>query len=158
MRYQVPQFIEIEDKIFGPLTFKQFIYVGGSVGISFLIWKTMPPIIALFFIMPVGGFGFALAFYKVNNRPFVNAMENGIKFFFSDKLYLWQKKQKKVKRKKEEEGREEINFIPKLSDSRLKDLSWSLDIQDSLYAGVTPGVKKASIKAKDAMLRRKLNS
>ena len=27
MQYQVPQFIEVEDKIFGPLTFKQFLYI-----------------------------------------------------------------------------------------------------------------------------------
>ena len=35
MRFQVPQFIEIESKIFGPLTFKQFIYLAGGGGRNF---------------------------------------------------------------------------------------------------------------------------
>ena len=34
MRFEVPQFVDIEDKIFGPLTFKQFIYIAGGAGVS----------------------------------------------------------------------------------------------------------------------------
>jgi len=32
MRFEVPQFIEVEDKIFGPFTWKQFIYLMGGEG------------------------------------------------------------------------------------------------------------------------------
>ena len=42
MQFQVPQFIEIEDKIFGPLTFKQFIYLAGGVGASIVLWLYIP--------------------------------------------------------------------------------------------------------------------
>jgi len=35
MRFEVPQFIDVEDKLFGPLTFTQFVYLAGSGGISF---------------------------------------------------------------------------------------------------------------------------
>jgi hypothetical protein len=31
MQFRVPQFIDIEDKLFGPLTFKQFIYLAGEL-------------------------------------------------------------------------------------------------------------------------------
>ena len=40
MQFQVPQFIETEDKIVGPLTLKQFGYIGGAatvVGLLFLV-------------------------------------------------------------------------------------------------------------------------
>ena len=80
MRFQVPQFIEVEDKIFGPLTLKQFIYLAGGGGLSFLVYAflhsltlSLVPIIA---IMAVSA---ALAFYKVNNKPFVNVVEAAFK-------------------------------------------------------------------------------
>ena len=38
MQFQVPQFVEVEDKIVGPLTLKQFLYVGGAVGASLLLF------------------------------------------------------------------------------------------------------------------------
>lgn len=37
MQFQVPQFIEVEDKIFGPLTFKQFVYIAGGVALMYLL-------------------------------------------------------------------------------------------------------------------------
>jgi len=138
MKYQVPQFIEIEDKIFGPLTFKQFVYVVGTLGASFLLWKSLPSFFAILLIIPVGGFGFALAFYKVNSLPFIDVMENAIRYSLSSRLYLWKKEEKKkVNDKKNKEISEEINYAPKLSESKLSDLSWSLDIHDSLYSGVS---------------------
>ena len=42
MRFQVPQFIEVEDKIFGPLTFKQFVYVTGGVGLAVILFLFLP--------------------------------------------------------------------------------------------------------------------
>ena len=38
MRFSVPQFIDVEDKIFGPLTLKQGIYRVGAVGAAYLIY------------------------------------------------------------------------------------------------------------------------
>ena len=34
MMFSVPQFIDVEDKIIGPLTLKQFIYLAGGAGLS----------------------------------------------------------------------------------------------------------------------------
>ena len=41
MQFQVPQFIETEDKIIGPFSIKQFIYVGAAIGISFMLYFTV---------------------------------------------------------------------------------------------------------------------
>ena len=62
MRFQVPQFIEIEDKIFGPLTFKQFIYIAGSIGIGVIAFAFLPTFIAIIIALPVAAFGAMLAF------------------------------------------------------------------------------------------------
>lgn len=134
MRFQVPQFIEIEDKIFGPLTLKQFIYLAGGGGISFVIYTIIPYLyLAIFFIIPVMAFSLALAFYKVNGKPFIFMVESAIKYILADKLYLWEKKEKQAARKDEADkiGLSPLK-VPKLSESKLKDLTWSLDINENI--------------------------
>ncbi len=135
MQFQVPQFIDVEDKIFGPFTFKQFIYLLGGAGGSFALYKLLPIYIALPIILPLAGLALALTFYKVNNRPFINILESGFNFYISSRLYIW--KQRKPEKKKVEDKKPEndvsldnFNYMPKLSNSRLKDLSWSLDVLD----------------------------
>ena len=134
MKFQVPQFIEIEDKIFGPLTLKQFIYLAGGGGISFVIYSLIPYIVvALFFIIPVMVFSAALAFYKINGKPFIFILESAVKYVFSNKLYLWQKREKPIIKKENlPDGNSTLLKIPKLSESKLKDLTWSLDINENI--------------------------
>jgi len=135
MRFQVPQFIEIEDKIFGPFTFKQIVYIAGSAGIAFVLWTFLPHFIAILVGGPIIAFGLALAFYKVNKRPFINVVESAFTYVISSRLYIWKKGVKKIQKKETvEKPKKEITYVPKLSESKLKDLSWSLDIQESIYS------------------------
>jgi|SRR5581483_12202064 len=132
MRFQVPQFIEVEDKIFGPLTLKQFIYLLGGAGISFIIYNIIGSLfISVILILPVMAFSLALAFYKINNKPFINVVESAFYYFFGSKLYIWKKVEKSVVAKKVEQAQAPDFYVPKLSDSKLKDLTWSLDIKQS---------------------------
>ena len=128
MRFQVPQFIEVEDKIFGPLTFKQFIYLAGSVGIAVVLYALLPHFIAIILALPVLALGASLAFYKVNGKPFIFFVESSVKYYIGSKLYIWKKEDKKpVARVEKREDAPQV-YVPKLSQSKLKDLAWSLDI------------------------------
>ena len=133
MQFQVPQFIEVEDKIFGQLTLKQFIYLIGGAGLSFIIYTLIGSLIwSIVFILPIMGFAVALAFYKVNNKPFINVVESAFKYYFGGKLYIWRKKDKLIEKKVESDAVDTSSFyVPKLSDSKLKDLTWSLDIKQA---------------------------
>jgi len=134
-RYQVPQFIEVEDKIFGPLTFRQFVYLAGGVGFLVILYSFLPTFLAILIGGPVAIFGIALAFIKINNRPFIGVVESFLRFGLNKKLYLWKKEQKKITKKEAIEKAAPILHVPKLSESKLKDLAWSLDIKESIYAG-----------------------
>jgi len=135
MKFQVPQFIEVEDKIFGPFTFKQMVYIAGSIGVAFASWTFLPKPIAILVGGPLVALGFMLAFYKVNKRPFINVVESAFKFFFNNRLYVWSRKDQEIKREAKKEARKQVvPYVPKLSESKLKDLSWSLDIQESIYS------------------------
>lgn len=134
MRFQVPQFIEVEDKIFGPLTLKQFLYLAGSLGMAFVAYSLIGNIfISIFLIIPIVALGLGLAFYKINNKPFIFVLEAAVKYYVGDKLYIWRKKDKEIVAKKAEDASMDLSnlYIPKLSDSKLKDLTWSLDIKQS---------------------------
>ena len=76
MQFQVPQFIEVEDKIFGPLTFKQFVYIGGGVGADYLLWRLLPIYVAGPLMLAVAAAAAALAFMQYNGRPFIVAAES----------------------------------------------------------------------------------
>ncbi len=131
MRYQVPQFIEIEDKIFGPLTLKQFIYLAGGGGFCYLIYAFLPWFLSYPLILIVAGFATALAFYKVNQKPFINIVEAAFKYSLAKKLYIWKKAEKKAVAKEVVMGKEmPAMYVPKLSGSKLSDLAWSLDISE----------------------------
>ena len=138
MQFQVPQFIEVEDKIFGPLTFKQFIYVGGGLGACYILWRILPIYVAAPLIAGVGGLAAGLAFFQFNGRPFIIALENGFFFLVRSKLYLWNNARKKSAPPpvvgKVAEGADV--YVPKLSESRLHELSWSLDIKERVAQGV----------------------
>lgn len=90
MQFRVPQFIDIEDKIVGPLTLKQFAYTLGAGGFSFLIWTFMPiKIIAIILIFLVSGLFLSLAFVKINNRSFGEILESAFTYYTGNKVYTW---------------------------------------------------------------------
>lgn len=133
MQFIVPQFIDIEDKVIGPFTFKQFMYMAGGLGLAFTIYKLLPPFISVPIALGVVVLAIMLTFYKVNGKPFVFTLQSFIYFMFQSKLYIWKKMpEKQINNTKIqiEEKVVEGTKLPRLTESKLGDLSWSLDILD----------------------------
>ena len=133
-QFTVPQFIDVEDKIFGPLTFKQFVYLAGGAGLAFTLYSIFPLFVAIIFIVPIAVLAVALAFYRVNNKPFIFVLGSAIKYFMGSKLYIWKKRDNIKKDAVVEEKETGEQYIPKLSESKLKELAWSLGIKESIYS------------------------
>lgn len=145
MRFQVPQFIEVEDKIFGPLTFKQFAYLIGGAGLCFVIYHFIGNLyISIIVMLPVAILSALLTFYKYNGKPFALVMESALKYYFGGKLYIWKKEERApvAKQAAKDEAQAPDFYIPKLSDSKLKDLTWSLDIKQAENPATNSGGKK----------------
>lgn len=129
-QYQVPQFIEVEDKIFGPLTLKQFVYLAGGGGLCLLFFTLLPLYVTVILAIPVLAFSAGLAFFQINGRPLIHAVEHAFSYFLGHKLYLW-KQRKAGEDVKEVVAEKPLTLpVPALSASKLKDLSWSLNIKD----------------------------
>jgi len=132
MRFQVPQFIEVEDKIFGPFTFKQFVYLAGGGGAALALWFLIPwRIVAIIVALPIVVLALALAFYKYNSKPFSSFLESLFKYSTNHKLYIWKKRAKKPQATVGSSLSSSSSFMPQLSQSKLKDLTWELDVADS---------------------------
>lgn len=146
MQYKVPQFIEVEDKIFGPLTFKQFLYIAGGGGVALMLVTLLPFWLALILAAPFVAAGGALAFYKINDRPLIVTIEHAFSYFTGHKLYLWKHRpENPVKpsatglgassRQPHPRQLPPAILAPKFTESKLKDLAWSLNIKDRLAEG-----------------------
>ncbi len=131
MQFKVPQFIDVEDKLFGPFTFKQFVYLAGGAGIIFIISKILPLWIGIFLMIPVGILSVLLVFYKVNDKPFIFYLQAGMEYLISSKLYIWKQRLVKPEDKKNEQEKTPsiTSIIPTSTENKIKDLSWSLDIE-----------------------------
>lgn len=138
MQFQVPQFIEVEDQIFGPFTLSQFIYMAGGAGFTAMMVFLLPLFFAVIVSIPVIGLSAALAFYKVNNRPLVDLVQSMLTYYFSNNLYIWKPKDAvEIARSQAASAatrKQEIQqptISTSASRNRLKDLAWSLDIKES---------------------------
>lgn len=134
MRYELPQFINIEDKIFGPFSFTQFIYLAGGGGLSYVLWTILPTILAVILILPIVALSLALAFYKVNGRPFIHVMQAAVSHAFSSKFYLWKQKQTTGTAQQTDRTQPEADIaIPTREGSdRLRKIAFNLDMLDSV--------------------------
>lgn len=130
MQFKVPQFIDMEDKVFGNLSFRQFVYLAGSGGLAYITIRLLPVYIAVLLVPALVGLGLALTFLKVNGKPFSHALESFVRYHLKSRLYLW-KQQKVLPKKKEEPTESRKTIRDTLSESKLKTLSWSLDVIDS---------------------------
>jgi hypothetical protein len=89
MQYQVPQFIETEDKIVGPFSLRQFAYVGVAAlvsGICYFVLQTW--LFAIVALILVGG-ALALSFVKINGRPLLKIATSALSFYWKPQMYVW---------------------------------------------------------------------
>lgn len=132
MQFKVPQFLDIEDKIFGPFTFREFVYLVGGGGICFVLYKLLGLFWGAIPILAIAGFSLLLVFYRPNNKPFIEMLEAGFKYGTQSKLYIWQRRKRQTTGPSRLENQNAVvpRYEPKLTGDKLRDLAWSLDVLD----------------------------
>lgn len=134
MQFTVPQFIEHEAKIVGPLTFKQFTYVGFAAAICFVLYFLAPFSIFLLGVLVLGGGALALAFVKVGGRSLPTIVANVFRYSVGQKGYIWKKKEEqklvyKIESKPiTQKAKEKEKFVLKIEgQSQLKKLHTQIE-------------------------------
>lgn len=90
MLFQVPQFIETEDKIVGPFTIRQFLYIAAGAGVSFMLYFTVQTWLWFILSILIIGGVVALALVKVNGLPLPRVLISAIGFAWQPQTYVWQ--------------------------------------------------------------------
>jgi hypothetical protein len=136
MQFPVPQFIDVEDTVVGPLTVKQSVYLGAAAVIVFMASLIFTPVFAILIALPALGAGIALSFYKPNGRPLIVYIANFFLFTAKAKLYVWRRDPEGIIIKraiKKESIKDGITAGYKVvSRNRLHELAWMLDTRQAM--------------------------
>ena len=89
MQYQVPQFIETEDKVVGPFSLRQFLYVGVAAGISAVCYFILATWLFLIIAVILIGTALSLSFVKINGRPLIKIAISAFNYYWNPQTYVW---------------------------------------------------------------------
>lgn len=123
----MPQFIDVEDKIIGPITTRQFVIILADFFIIFILYKLLETIIFIPLAVILVVSGIVLAFVKVNGMPFHFFLLNIVQTMKKPNLRVWDKSLSTAE-VKEYLKAEEVKPLPvppqkePLSTSRLSEL------------------------------------
>lgn len=91
MQFNVPQFIDIEDRIVGPLTAKQLGWLALGGVLLLVLWTLLDFggfLVAGLFVGLIFG---SLAFLRPHNQPLFTFILASFNFFLKPKIYVWKK-------------------------------------------------------------------
>jgi hypothetical protein len=90
-QFQVPQFIEQEAKIVGPLSLRQFLYFAIAGGISFISFYIFNFFLWLIITVALLGAAVALAFVKIHGQSMATILGSAFSYLLKARIYTWQR-------------------------------------------------------------------
>jgi hypothetical protein len=128
-QFVVPQFLDVEAKIIGPITARQFLIMLGTLLLDFLIYRIFLNVFVVIGLgVPVLGMGVIFSFAKVNGQPFHYIVVSLIQTIRRPARRVWDKTlsdndlRQRLRKPSEERLPEKIVKQP-LERSRLSELS-----------------------------------
>lgn len=133
-QFQVPQFITVEDKVFGPLTIKQFLYILPGALLIIGAYAIFQPFLFYPVAVITGSLSISLAFLKISDVPFPIILKNAAFYLIHPRLYVWKRGVPMTKEHSHEAPTPEttVKVVPKISQSKLSDLAWNLDVKEEI--------------------------
>lgn len=127
-QFVVPQFIDVEDKIFGPITTRQFIILLSAGLLLFIVFKLADVALFIFLAVIIGGATLVLAFVRINGQPFHYFLLNIVQTVRRPSRRIWYKSFSKAEltesiKSGKVEMVEAVKEVPRMSYNRIRDLS-----------------------------------
>ena len=152
-QYQVPQDVEADDKLLGPFTFRQFIYlmiIGGLIGLGILFWQIFPPLIIVL-IPPILLLG-ALALPIKKDQPMETYLSAVVSYYLKPHVRIWEPgepestivitapkkvEENRVKDLDQDEAMHRLSFLADIIDTEgyaIKGVTSNSGVRDDVYA------------------------
>ena len=90
MQFQVPQFIDIEDKIVGPFSLKQFGYIAAAALLIFVFFFMFKTALWVGISIPIALVAASFALIKYNGRPLPYLALSIARYLWQPRFYLWE--------------------------------------------------------------------
>jgi len=87
MQFQVPQFIETEDKVVGPFTLRQFVYVAIAGVLGFTLFFVLKLWLWFIIVIILFSVSASVAFIKINGRPMAIFIQSAFSYIWSPRIY-----------------------------------------------------------------------
>ncbi len=128
MQFAVPQFTDVEDKLIGPLTLKQFLMLVAT-GAVVMFFYSLFKLNAVFFLfaLPSVLLGLGLTFGKFNGRTLVAYAGPMLSFAASPKVMVYRREGVSVSLSKKKEETKIEPIVEDISQNRLRKLAYLLD-------------------------------
>ena len=131
MQESVPQFIDREQKLLGPLTVRQTVVLGITVLLLILSYFLLNFFVFSILFVILGSSGVAIAFIKINDQPLYKVVASFSGYFVKPRKYLWQHKENDTEPTKKQTAHKtetvEIQNTKQTSEADIKDLAEFLD-------------------------------
>lgn len=129
MQFAVPQFTDVEDKLIGPLTLKQFLFLLATGGVVLFFYSLLGLSIFFFlFAVPVALIGLGMAFGKFNGRPLYGYSGAFFSFVSRPQARIFMREEPNVIIKiAPQKSQAVVNKLEEPAESRLKKLAYLLD-------------------------------
>jgi len=140
MDFPVPQFIEIEERILGPLSLKQTMFLIVAVGLIFILYFFLETWLHVILSLLILGIAGSFAFIKVGGRTLGQFVSSVVVFAFTPRMFVWKKTEKTspqeiklLTKKTEAEMGVEEKIIRELKEEQsknggLKEISKKIDL------------------------------
>lgn len=151
MQFPVPQFTDVEDRIIGALSFKQFGIIFVASLIVFVVYAISKNIFATIVTGAIFGIpALALAFMKLNGRPLYANMGNFIRFLFGPKIYTFHKQAQVLSQNNEPIIAEETPKTKDLAKTaiKIKELNYLLEQHQSEEELLLQRINESKLKTK----------
>src|SRR3990167_6529706 len=90
-QFQVPQFIDVEDKILGPITMRQFFIILIPFGTAILSYFVFKMVAAIIITIPVIIGAAVFAFYKPYGMRFSRFFSAFLAYQLKPRMYIWKR-------------------------------------------------------------------
>ncbi len=131
-QFTVPQFIDVEDKVIGPITVRQFIILLVGAGFIFVAYRLSDFALFVLLFALIGGITLVIAFVKINGRPIHYFFLNFLQTSKRPRLRIWGKMVNLATIKKDSAKQDDDTLLvvphkEQVGSSRLAELSLIAD-------------------------------
>lgn len=128
MHANVPQFVDVEDKIAGPLTWKQLLWMIALLIILIVLYNVFEAGAFIAIAIPVSLIFIAFAFLKPYGQSMSSFVYYGAMHLFGPKIYVWKREVQPIQKTKQEAPKKDtVGNTSTLSIAEIQSLAQKLD-------------------------------